>query len=227
MSRKGPGVTPPHLNPLAIFNPLKPKNQVAILAAMFVGPGGRVAASGIRAGATRIVASDAPKKLLFHGYKHGVSAAYAYFALEPVLPAYRGDKKIGFRLGSKGVVPMSSFFWGPTGMYRLPYMHKVPVPTFGFGFTAVPHDEPFFGVGSKSRGGEHTTSSRTPETATKTIVGPLAKNRQADRRPSSITPGAPGTGVGRKTAGGTKKARGRRAPYCWRHKKRHFCKFTK
>lgn len=211
-------------------NPLKPQNQVAILAAMVAGPTGRVAGQGIKAQGSRIIASDLPKKLLFHGYKHGVSAAYAYFALEPVLPIYKGDEKLGFRFGSKGVVPMSAFFWGPTGMYRLPYMHKVPVPTFGFGFTAVPETESRYPSLSKSRGGEHTTSSGTPETASKTIDGPLAKDRQADRRPSSITPPAPQQGGGGKTAGGTERVgRPRRPspPYCWRHQKRHYCKFTK
>ena len=168
-------------------------------------------------------------KLGIHTYKMGVRASYSYFALRPVLPALRREKKIGFRFGSKGVMPLGALT-GPMGMYILPHMRRLPIPTFGFGFTAVPKEESRFPGITQSRGGEHTTSSGTPETATETIVGPLARNRQADRRPSSITPLVSRQGGGGKTAGGTKRAvRPRRTspPYCWRHKKRHYCIFTK
>ena len=214
---------------------IKPSQVVLGLSLLI--PGGlaaRAGGAGVKAVGTQIVARDLHKKALFHGYKHGVTAAYTYFALEPLTPVVNKDQKLGIRYGSKSVVPMSSFFMGPLGMYRLPYMHKVPVPTFGYGLTAVPKSESRLPGKSKSRGGEHTTTrSGTPETATKTIVGPLTqKNSQADRRASSITPRAPLQGGGGKTAGGNsnknrRPGAGPRPPYCWRHKKRHYCKFTK
>ena len=166
------------------------------------------------------------QQIALHGYKLGVRATYSYFALNPILPAIRGDRKIGFRFGSRGVMPVGALFPGPLGMYILPHMRKLPVPTFGFGFTAVPKGESRLPGISQSRGGEHTTSSGTPNT-TKTIVGPSAKPVKPIGGTSTITPRGPQRGYGGKTAGGSRKARGRRTPYCWVHKKRHFCKFVK
>lgn len=212
-------------------NPLKPKNQVAVLATMVAGP------AGSRGG--QILKTHGPglgRKAILHTYKHGVPALVNYYALKPTLPALRGDRKVGIRFGADRVMPMGGIT-GPLSMYILPSMRKLPIPIFGFGFTAVPMDENrvFHNPLSKSRGGEDATSTGTPrsKTASKTIDGPLAKkSRQADRRPSSITPPAPLRGVGGKTAGGNYKkgrsgARPRSPPYCWRHKKRHYCKYTK
>lgn len=172
------------------------------------------------------------RKIGIHAYKHGVPAFVNYLAIKPVLPAVRGDRKIGIRFGTDRVMPMG-LIGGPLGMYVVPSLRRLPIPIFGFGFTAVPNDEPFFSVRSQSRGGEDATSTGTPRsiTATKTIVGPLAP-QDADRRPSTITPLAPGRGDGRKTAGGNYKkrrpgARPRSTPYCWRHKRRHYCKMVK
>lgn len=167
-------------------------------------------------------------KLGIHGYKLGVRAAYSYLALKPVLPAIRGDKKIGFRFGSRGVMPLGALT-GPLGMYVLPHMRRLPVPTFGFGFTAVPIEESRLPGRSKSRGGEHTTSSGTPETATKTIVGPLAKTSTPIGGRTPITPRGPQRGYGGDRRRQKRPVRPRRtlAPYCWRHKKRHYCRFTK
>ena len=95
---------------------------------------------------------------------------------------------------------------------------SLQIPTFGLGWGSREV--------SQSRGGEHTTSSGTPITS-KTIDGPSAKPVTPIGGTSSITPRAPRRGGGGKTAGGTQKARGRRAPYCWVHKKRHFCKLIK
>lgn len=198
------------------------KERQAQAATATLGIAGGAAAIGALTQRTKV-------KLGVHTYKVGVRAAYSYFALRPVLPAIRREKKIGFRFGSKGVMPLGALT-GPLGMYILPHMRRLPVPTFGFGFTAVPKEESRLPGRTKSRGGEHTTSSGTPETATETIVGPLAKNRQGDSRPSTITPAGPQRGYGGKTGGATKRAvRPRRtlAPYCWRHKKWHYCKYTK
>ena len=134
-------------------------------------------------------------KIGIHTYKMGVRAAYSYFALRPVLPAARGDRKIGFRFGSKGVMPLGALT-GPLGMYILPHMRRLPVPTFGFGFTAVPKEESRLPGRSVSRGGKHTTSSGKPETATKTIVGPLAKTSTPIGGRTPITPRGPQRGYG-------------------------------
>ena len=54
--------------------------------------------------------------LMLQSYKLGVRATYSYFALNPILPAIRGDRKIGFRFGSRGVMPLGALFPGPMGM---------------------------------------------------------------------------------------------------------------
>lgn len=204
---------------LGFLAPTKRRQTKAVLAT------GAIATGGVVLGG---LSQRTKVKLGIHGYKMGVRAAYSYFALRPVLPALRRDRKIGFRFGSKGVMPLGALT-GPLGMYVLPHMRRLPVPTFGFGFTAVPKEESRLPGRSKSRGGEHTTSSRTPETATKTIVGPLAKTGSpiGDRPP--LPPAAPGRGYGGDRRRQKRPVRPRRtlAPYCWRHKKRHFCKYTK
>ena len=190
-----------------------------IMGSLAIGTGG--VAVGALSQRTRV-------KLGIHTYKLGVRATYSYFALKPVLPAVRGDKKIGFRFGSRGVMPLGALT-GPLGMYILPHMRRLPVPTFGFGFTAVPKGESRLPGRSQSRGGEHTTSSGTPETATKTIVGPLTPGRgyPDNSGEERVRP------TGRETPRPSKGKRRRRwnsepvTPYCWRHKKRHYCRFTK
>lgn len=213
---------------------IKPSQVVMGMSLLIPGAGAaRIGGAGLKAVGSRIVARDLHKKAVFHGYKHGVSAAYAYFALEPLTPIFRDDKKLGIRYGSKNVVPMSTLFMGPLGMYRLPYMHKVPVPTFGYGFTAVPKSQSRLPGRSKSRGGEDATSTGTPRstrTASKTIDGPLAKPNRV--YPDRSRRGASATD--RKGAGRPPKGKRRSrwnsepvTPYCWRHNKRHFCKYTK
>lgn len=190
-----------------------------ILGSLAIGTGG--VAVGALSQRTRV-------KLGIHGYKLGVRAAYSYFALKPVLPAIRGDKKIGFRFGARGVMPLGAIT-GPMGMYILPHMRRLPVPTFGFGFTAVPKEESRLPGITQSRGGEHTTSSGTPETATKTIVGPLAKTSTPIGGRTPITPRGPQRGYGGDRRRQKRAGRPWRPtpPYCWRHKKRHYCKYTK
>lgn len=180
---------------------------------------------GIGGRAVGALSQERRQSIAIHLYKLGVKAAYSYFALSPMLPALRADKKIGFRFGAKGVMPLGTIS-GPLAFYIQPSMRKLPVPFFGFGFTAVSKDESRLPGRSASRGGEHTTSSGTPNT-TKTIVGPLAKPESPRGGSSTITPRGPQRGYGGKSAAGSKKARGRRAPYCWVHKRRHYCKFVK
>ena len=165
---------------------------------------------------------------------HVVSWYTAYSALMPLRPAfwtkvkgdYRGKEyEMYYGLGYEEHMkakhhPSTAWFmarhrrlWGRPSPWE-----AISIPTFGFGW------------GSRevlqSRGGEHTTSSGTPDT-TKSIVGPSAKPETPIGGTSTITPRGPHRGYGGKTAGGSRKARGRRTPYCWVHKKRHFCKFVK
>lgn len=197
------------------------KERQAQAATVILGIAGGAAAIGALSQRTKV-------KLGVHTYKVGVRAAYSYFALRPVLPAIRREKKIGFRFGSKGVMPLGALT-GPLGMYILPHMRRLPVPTFGFGFTAVPKEESRLPGRSRSRGGEHTTSSGTPETATKTIVGPLAQTSTPIGGRTPITPRGPQRGYGGDRRRQKKALYRRRtmAPYCWRHKKWHYCKYTK
>lgn len=171
-------------------------------------------------------------KIAIASYKHGLLPA---MLLVPARGAVSSDKKVGLRYGWDQTTPLGLL--PIVGAYE-PTLRKLPIPIPGFGLTSVPNAESRWPIQQfKSRGGEDATSTGTPRstrTASKTIDGPLAnKNRQADRRPSSITPPAPLRGVGGKTAGGSyyKKgrpgARPRSPPYCWRHKKRHYCKYTK
>ena len=169
------------------------------------------------------------RKIGLQTYKHGVPAFVNYLALKPALPAIRGDRKIGIRFGTDRVMPMG-LIGGPLGMYVVPSLRRLPIPIFGFGFTAVPNEEPFFTVKSQSRGGEDATSTGTPRvtsTATNTIVGPLAQ-QDADRRPSPITPRGPQRGYGGDRRRQKRAVRPRRTspPYCWRHKRRHYCQYV-
>ena len=164
-------------------------------------------------------------------YKHGVPALVNYLALKPALPAIRGDRKVGIRFGADKFVPMG-VLGGPLGMYVVPSLRRLPVPIFGFGFTAVPNEQSRLpGIRSKSRGGEDATSTGTPrpKTATKTIVGPLAKTSTPIGGRTPITPRGPQRGYGGDRRRQKRPVRPRRTspPYCWRHKRRHYCKFVK
>lgn len=168
------------------------------------------------------------RKISLQAYKHGVPAFVNYLALRPALPAIRGDRKVGIRFGADRFIPMGTLS-GPLGMYVLPSLRRLPVPIFGFGLTAVPIEQSRLPGRSKSRGGEHTTSSGTPETATKTIVGPLAKTGKpiGGRPPLPPAPPAGGWRGDRRRQKRPVRPRRTMAPYCWRHKKRHYCRFTK
>lgn len=172
------------------------------------------------------------RKIGLQAYKHGVPAFVNYLALKPAIPAIRGDRKVGIRFGADKFIPMGTLS-GPLGMYVLPSLRRLPVPIFGFGLTAVPNDQSRLpGMRSKSRGGEDVTSTGTPRstrTATKTIVGPLAKTGSPIGGRPPLPPAAPGRGYGgdRRRQKGPVRPRRTSPPYCWRHKRRHYCKFVK
>lgn len=173
------------------------------------------------------------RKIGLQAYKHGVPAFVNYLALRPAIPAIRGDRKVGIRFGADKFIPMGTLS-GPLGMYVLPSMRRLPVPIFGFGLTAVPNDQSRLpGMSSKSRGGEDAASTGTPRstrTATKTIVGSLAKHGRGYPDTSAEERPRP---AGRERGRPSKGKRRRRwnseavTPYCWRHKRRHYCEFTK
>ncbi len=164
-------------------------------------------------------------KISLHAYRLGVKATYYYAALSPVLPAVTRKKKIGFRFGGVGVMPLGAFPF-PISMYITPSTRSLPIPTFGFGFTAVPVGEsrlPF----SESRGSSSQSYQQNGgPPAMNLAIGGRKKTGPPLAGGPPITPPGPRGGYGGKTAGGSKKARGRRAPYCWVHKKFHYCRIT-
>lgn len=169
------------------------------------------------------------RKIGLQAYKHGVPAFVGYYGLKPIVPALRGDRKIGIRFGAEGVMPMG-LLPAPIGMYVVPSLRRLPVPVFGFGFTAVPNDEPFFSVRSQSRGGEDATSTGTPRstrTASNTIDGPLAHGRGYPDTSAEERPRPTGRETGRPLKGKRRRRWNSEAvtPYCWRHKRRHYCRY--
>ena len=123
-----------------------------------------------------------------------ITKAYAaMIALGDAYPAYRRDKMLAVRYGGTGevttlgrAIPITMMYGGTAS--------KVPFPDLGFGLTAVPtgsfsqrfvNESQKIRLGeSKSRGGEHTSRSGTPE-ARKSIRGPLAKRSYRRRKRQS------------------------------------------
>ena len=107
----------------------------------------------------------------------------AMIALGDAYPAYRRDRMLAVRYGGSGEVTTLGRAIPITMMYG-GIASKVPFPDVGFGLTNVPtgsfsqrfvNESQKIRLGeSKSRGGEHTSRSGTPE-ARKSIRGPLAK----------------------------------------------------
>ena len=160
-------------------------------------------------------------------YKHGLLPA---MMLAPARGAIRSDKKVGFRFGWDKTTPLGLL--PIVGAYE-PTLRKLPIPIPGFGLTAVPNAEArvFHDPRNKSRGGEDATSTGTPRstrTATNTIVGPLTQGRGYPGSPGEETPRPARKGGGRPSSGN----RRRRlylepvTPYCWRHKRRHYCQYV-
>lgn len=165
-------------------------------------------------------------RMYLYAHRLGVKAAYYYTALQPVLPAVTREKKIGFRFGGVGVMPLGALPF-PFSMYITPSTRSLPIPTFGFGFTAVPLGEsrlPF----SESRGSSSQSYQQNggPPAMNLATWEPKKKTGPPLAGGPPITPPGPQGGYGGKTAGGSKKARGRRSPYCWVHKKFHYCRIT-
>lgn len=165
-------------------------------------------------------------KIGIQTYKHGLLPA---MMLSPARGAVSSKKKIGFRFGWDKTTPLG--YIPVVGAYE-PTLRKLPIPIPGFGLTAVPNAEArvFYDPRNKSRGGEDATSTRTPrpKTASKTIDGPLAKPSTPIGGRTPITPRGPQRGYGGDRRRQQRAARPRRAtPYCWVHKRRHFCKIVK
>ncbi len=145
---------------------------------------------------------------------YAISITTAYDVLTPLIPAFftktKGDyggkeyeAYYGFgyeeHLAAKHH-PATAWFmqrhmtvWGRKSPWS-----AVQIPTFGFGW------------GSRIVEAESSSSSYQQNGGS-----PRQKSSDAPGGTSPITPRGPHRGFGGKTAGGSKKARGRRAPYCW------------
>ncbi len=158
---------------------------------------------------------------------YAISAYTAFDAIEPLQPAistklfgsYKGEE-YKFALGFGYEEHLSAKHHPATAWFmkrhrqlwwrRSPW-EAVQIPTFGFGWGSEI-------VQAESSSSSYQQNGGSPGQQEKTGP-PLAGG-------PPITPPGPQGGYGGKTAGGSKKARGRRAPYCWVHKKFHYCRIS-
>jgi hypothetical protein len=160
---------------------------------------------------------------------YAITAYTAYDTITPLRPAistkmfgsYKGEEykfALGFgyeeHLSAKHH-PATAWFmrrhryvWGRKSPWE-----AVQIPTFGFGWGSEIVQTESSSSSYQQNGG---SSGQQKKTGPPLAGGP------------PIIPPAPGRGIGRNTAGGTKRApRPRRdAPYCWVHKKFHYCRIT-
>lgn len=184
----------------------------------------------------------------------GLEMAATYYSLktysEGAVKIAGPDYKLGFRYGATGgIIPLSSTMIGQLGYLggTSRSVRRLPLPTYGFGFKAVPEDEARFGavkphdrqtfsewsgVGQSSRGGLSVQSSQ--------------HRGQHKRGPSSPSPSAQSGTRGlssaeRVSGGGTRGSRPRRrgsrsrhtrstlrsTPRCPVHNVSHWCNVTR
>ena len=102
-------------------------------------------------------------------------------AMGDAYPALGSSQKLGIRYGGTGEVTTLGRAIPITMMYG-PLPGKVPFPDFGFGLTAVPNTSSrWVYENNKSRPGEHTSRSGTPQTS-KSILGASAQNQPGTSR---------------------------------------------
>ena len=163
---RGPIITPGRLTPT-------PRRQ-----ATFVGAAFGVAAFGaLRPGLQVRLMTRAT-----HVYAGLVAMGDAY-------PALGSKQKLGIRYGGTGEVTTLAKAIPFTQMYGAGPKYT-PFPDFGFGFTAVPNTSSrWVYERNKSRPGEHTSRSGTPQTS-KSMLGASAqtKPRASRKKPGRRIP---------------------------------------
>ncbi len=178
-------------------------------------------------------------------YTHISPVVASYYKIQSVLPALGRRKKLGIRVGTEpstrtlgSMGPIIEAQYGPAYMARIPILYP------DIGLMAVPNSSSRLIWESKkqsmSRGGEHTISSQKvagPLVTRKSIRGPSAldpldKKAYASRsRKRKTGPSSKRRPVGPPKGKATKKRsfsrRGRPTPWCYRHRRKHWCVYTR
>ena len=119
-------------------------------------------------------------RTLIRTWRFGASTMATLSELGGALPALGSSQKFGVRYGGAGVTTIGETFLGAMYLGGTPEAN-LPVPTFGFGVTAVPNTSSRLVYElNKSRPGEHTSRSGTPQTR-KPIRGASAQGKSTRR----------------------------------------------
>ena len=140
-------------------------------------------------GGTGIAGLTRSPKTVYRTWQFGASTITSIGEMRGLLPALGTRHKLGLRYGGTGeVTSIGSTRIGHMYMGGMPEA-DLPIPTYGVGLTSVPvgssrmmFEGKKVGIDGKSRGGEHTSRSRTPEQARKSMRGPSAQRSKRSRR---------------------------------------------
>ncbi len=156
-------------------------------------------------------------------WKFGAATVQSATELAGALPALGSSQKFGVRFGSVGMTTIGDTFLGSMYMGGMPEAN-LPIPTFGLGITAVPNTSSrWVYEQNKSRPGEHTSRSGTPQTR-KSIRGASAQKRKS----TTSSKKGRGSGARLRVSRGNRLRKSRRTvPWCRVHNKRHYCRLTR
>ena len=207
----GPGTSP--IVRAGYLTPTR-QRQAAFVGAAFGG--------GIMAGVL------ARPMIALRAYGLASSAIASSLEMAKAYPALGPDRKLGIEYGYSGetatlaqAMPFLVFIHG-----RNPAM-GLPVPDVGFGFTAVANSSSRLqwenNKKSQSRGGQDTSRTGKPEKVGSS-TSPLTLKSGASSKPGRRKPSQRRRGPkGRRSRGNSR----RPTPWCRRHNRRHFCKYTR
>lgn len=153
-------------------------------------------------------------------------------ALEELWPAVGRDKKVGFRFGGKGVMPLGALAPWPFNLYFMPHVKRFPVPTYGFGFTAVPAHEsraprfPSWSGSSSDR--REKLDAEPPDQEGETNGSRQTKGGgSAPPRGGSVPSPSNGRPSPSSRRNGSRRNTLRISPWCRSHRRRHWCPVTR
>lgn len=172
--------------------------------------------------------------MAIRAYKFALPRYVAAVEMAKLGPGLKGDlgfgggQQMGVRYGGTGEITTIGGAVPFTRMYGP--AHTLPFPDFGFGLTSVPEGSSRFYYEAGKSG---LTTKQTTE-----IIGEFkSRGGQARSLPSSVgsrksgSIGSPSAQATRSPSRGRRgsriSGRRRRAPYCRRHKKYHWCNFTR
>ena len=160
-------------------------------------------------------------------WRFGASTIQSVTELAGALPALGSSHKFGVRYGGAGVTTIGETALGAMYMGGMPEA-SLPIPTFGFGITAVPvTSSRLVYEQKKSRPGEHTR--RTSRVAGPLKTGKSMPGASAQKRKSSTSSKkGRGSGARLRVSRGHRLRKSRRTvPWCRVHNKRHYCRLTR